>query len=402
MNSSKSYLLITIFLIVASSFNSCTKYIQIYDVDSSKIPFDKDSYIYENDTIKVVYYFWKRRGMMGFAIKNKLSKPILIDWKKSTFSFNGKIHPYWQDKSQVTTRSRTSYSFFAGNFLFGTGSGVSMSVVQREEQETFIPPSGWIERTDFELISESSDSLRSTAISFDESNTPFRWRNFITVKVSGDMVNENYVDNSFYVNKIESFKYRDFLNNKIDTTEILANKSAKFYSEQSGSLRPFKTRYRRNSIVAHASVGSLGSEFGLGHHWLMAKGYLELGLEYRLNINESGRILHSNNTFINTGFDSNPDIGHGFNLSVIGYPNGKRRVRFGLGGGFLFRYFDKAYALAPIGELGVYLAGDKFNFVPLVNFGAAYIKEHSDGWMPYASLGFRMKIMAGKRISKDI
>jgi hypothetical protein len=71
-------------LSVSFALSSCApvqqmqKYVHIFEIQPSD-PQAKvqDGQIYfENDTIKINYFFWAEDGVMGFSIFNKLSKPI--------------------------------------------------------------------------------------------------------------------------------------------------------------------------------------------------------------------------------------------------------------------------------------------------------------------------------------
>ena len=46
--------------VIGQDLKNASGYIQMYEV-SSKIPTTNDKFYYENDTIKVTYYFWGNR-----------------------------------------------------------------------------------------------------------------------------------------------------------------------------------------------------------------------------------------------------------------------------------------------------------------------------------------------------
>lgn len=51
----------------------CKSYVQVFNTNSSIKTNDKGFYIYENDSLKITYSFWKEKGLMTFSIFNKLA-----------------------------------------------------------------------------------------------------------------------------------------------------------------------------------------------------------------------------------------------------------------------------------------------------------------------------------------
>jgi uncharacterized protein YcfL len=75
-NDMKKILLITVLGLILIG---CRSYVQVFKTDSS-IETDTDGfYVYENDSLKITYSFWKAKGLMTFSIYNKLKKPLYID-----------------------------------------------------------------------------------------------------------------------------------------------------------------------------------------------------------------------------------------------------------------------------------------------------------------------------------
>ena len=75
------------FLFSAILFGSCSTYVQIYYLDSKDVSKVNEDFVFENDTVKISYFFWAKRGVIAFEIFNKLDKPLYVDWKKSSYIY---------------------------------------------------------------------------------------------------------------------------------------------------------------------------------------------------------------------------------------------------------------------------------------------------------------------------
>ncbi|MCF8465157.1 MAG: hypothetical protein K9G41_09965, partial [Flavobacteriales bacterium] len=102
---------ILLLLIAATTLGSCNiKVVQLclLQPTSPQITEGKNQYVFDNDTVRIVYSFWAKHGQFGFSIENKLSTPIYVDWKKSNLVYNNAPNVYWTDETVVKTNSVTS------------------------------------------------------------------------------------------------------------------------------------------------------------------------------------------------------------------------------------------------------------------------------------------------------
>jgi len=168
-------------------FSSCSPtHICITKSDSD---ITKDSvYVYENDTIRITYDFWQPKNQMKLSIYNKLSTPLFIDWKNSSFIVNDNAHPYWQDLT-------SSQGAYAGDHLTGRSKGVSI----HEDRVSFIPSHAKITKTTKGLV-----------IQFKPSPIHKHIRNFIAYSPSEDCHNESFTDNDFEIIAIKKASYTSF------------------------------------------------------------------------------------------------------------------------------------------------------------------------------------------------
>ena len=95
-------LLFVIVLLLSSC--SPVMYTQLFEVKANTPVKDVGNTLtFENDTLKIVYSFWAcTRLYVWRDVTNKLSIPLYIDWKKSSYIGNDYKYNYW-DEEAVTS-----------------------------------------------------------------------------------------------------------------------------------------------------------------------------------------------------------------------------------------------------------------------------------------------------------
>ncbi len=210
-------LLITIFS------SSCTIVQVLYTEPKSKISTtENQNFIFENDTLKIVYGFWEEAGVMAFTVENKLEIPIYIDWKKSAFISLKNKFGYFEDSETTNYKSSSeSVSFFyRGAFNWSAWFPATYSetegvaVKKKEERITFIPPHSIVNRSTFKIYPSKyliMDNIKKTklegtkikckVIEFKKEKSPLHFSNFITYSTKENFENEKYISNEFFVSK---------------------------------------------------------------------------------------------------------------------------------------------------------------------------------------------------------
>jgi hypothetical protein len=219
------------FIICAVILGGCSvNYSQLYETKST---FNEDGNTeFENDTVKISYYFWSESGVLAFSIYNKLNVPIYVDWKKSSYIRNEDKYDYWIDEQN--TESNSSYAsvtykgFLTGWGTVGTSTTTSKAV--KPERITFIAPHSKYKKYTFSLYNPKG-TLIDTSVNlefvpskrdpkkvvgiynrnyvYSDANTIFR--NFLTLSTSEKFDKEIYVDNTFYVSKITEMPVDELL-----------------------------------------------------------------------------------------------------------------------------------------------------------------------------------------------
>jgi len=204
-----------LFLILLVTFSSCNRFLEIYTASTNdkSIKLNNDNYyVYENDTIKVVYYFWDNCGIMSFIVENKSNKPIYIDWKRSSYIFNGGKYDYYEEGS--VTDFVNSGSTYNGAFGIKYGNSTTVSTSIKTERVMFLPPHGGIRKTSYHIFegiikppkgSNAINELKrkgTCGFNVDLSSNKVEFRNFITYSTTENFDKEQYVDNTFYINSV--------------------------------------------------------------------------------------------------------------------------------------------------------------------------------------------------------
>lgn len=226
----KTNLLKTLSLFIL--FCSCGSYVQVFDTKTENTKIEDDNYVFENDSVKITYDFWREKGLLSFSIYNKLNKPIYVDWKKSSYINKGIKRNYWEDSESTKTVGRTSGNASRNNSLmmaFTNSINVSSSETIKPEKITFIPPKSNYIRSQFfllpitvfkvkkypeiiamEKLNSSNQSINIPTKSYSKADTPLLFRNFLTLSYTEGFDKEFYVDNEFYISSVKKVPESQF------------------------------------------------------------------------------------------------------------------------------------------------------------------------------------------------
>lgn len=236
--------LLVIAVITWVLLGSCAKYVRVIETEGTgKVVKTADkSLIFENDSVKVTYFFFADRGLMSFSVYNKLNTPIYIDWKRSGYMVNGAKYNYYEQKSESENMLTANYQSGQKEALYS-----QKTTTLYDERISFLPPRAYVVnpkayvlmRDDYLVMNfaakgnklriEAMDlrrdktALKTTVPSstgggnvtvyektFGEGDTPLAFRNYVTYSTTEKMDNECRIDNSFYVKKITEMNSKQF------------------------------------------------------------------------------------------------------------------------------------------------------------------------------------------------
>lgn len=225
---------IVLFLIVSIGLLSCNKnmiqLVSLSPIEKQTIERNKE-YVFENDTVKIIYRFWDSHGKFEFSVENKLDIPIYIDWKKSNLIYNSTPNVYWVEETVVKLNTVTTGVGFRGAYGTAYGSAITTgeSVSRPKERITFLPPHSSITRNEYSIenayyyvidpntqpsiVPNDSKPKKSTKIytqEFTSGSTFLNLTNFLTISTSENFEKEQFIKNNFYVKQISEMELNHF------------------------------------------------------------------------------------------------------------------------------------------------------------------------------------------------
>lgn len=209
---------------VAQNVKNLSGYVQVYDIESS-LPLVKNKFTYENDSIRITYYFWGNNGIVQIGINNKLDKPIYIDWKNSFYK-NAEHTLSYAPEIVINNENKSFYERYAfeGRFLHSIdyemnyNSATSNEFATKVEDVTEIKPYGYYMRLKYHLVtkpiytftedakklSEPSYDNAASFITvyeqtFDKATSPFVFSSNVVFSADKEFTSPSSVGSDFFV-----------------------------------------------------------------------------------------------------------------------------------------------------------------------------------------------------------
>lgn len=250
----------------------CKTYVQVFDTASPNVKVEKDFFVLENDSLKITYSFWTQKGLMTFAIFNKLDKPLYVDWKKSSYIDNSVKLNYWVDEEKNKSLEYYGSYYYDGplikpGYAVSRTGGASLSSSVKVERITFIPPKSNYYRSQFyifpkaffqletntpsRVVPRNDDPRKDTRIyqkTYSIESSPLIFRNFLTFSFNEDFRNEFYIDNEFYISAISEMDRRHFEYVKKDES---AKTGTHYLKDENGNMLKFSKYKSAQSFYLH-------------------------------------------------------------------------------------------------------------------------------------------------------
>lgn len=206
------FYLFTVFFLLSS----CSSY-QYVRLSSSMASTDKNEFVFENDTLAVVYSFDGYACPVNITIYNKLSTPLYVDWIRSSAIVNGRTLGYWRDEMKIDVASYGYTTHWSETT--STTSSLSSGVISRDYQLTFIPPNAYItvvpvyiQRGSIPLSNESMmgnvslytlDGVgNGRRYGFDMNSTPLYFRSYLSLSTTSDFSTPFTLDDQFWASEV--------------------------------------------------------------------------------------------------------------------------------------------------------------------------------------------------------
>jgi hypothetical protein len=197
-------------------FASCTRY-QYATINSQGLTKnEKQEFVAENDTLRLVYNFNGKDAPIHLTIENKLNVPVHIDWRQSSLIVNNKAVSYVPDHMPVSGVISTSGY---GSTSYTSSSGTIDAKVAVPPVVDFIPPHSYIIKNPMGVTNRSvilpDSTLHREKIThsdgtyyfikratFTEATSPLRFRSYLTVTVGEANSKLVVYEHIFYVSEL--------------------------------------------------------------------------------------------------------------------------------------------------------------------------------------------------------
>lgn len=227
-----------VFFLLCGSLSAQLKkngYVQVLEVKSD-LPDAKNKFTFENDTLRLTYYFWAEKGMIQIGITNKLDDTLYIDWGKSFFQ-NGDDKLSYAPETDLNAENQALYQEYIFNArglktvdYVTMNSAVGKSdAAHRAESITAIKPHSYYMRAKFHLTRgefyrfatsvKAKSVARSTDVNakaniyeqeFTKDDSKMKFSSFLTYSAKKDFKTPSVVKHNFYVSKITEMDVRHF------------------------------------------------------------------------------------------------------------------------------------------------------------------------------------------------
>jgi len=207
--------------VILLSCISCSTY-QYSTVSSPDIKKnERNEFVVENDSLKLVYNFYGRDLGVTVSIQNKLSVPVYIDWQRSALIVNDETIRYVPAEMRLEgSYQGSSYNYGNRGSGYGVNGGQFSAVASLPSTMDFIPPRSSFTKTPVTVNRHYLDNIPEAAwhkekfspieglsvnvkkVTFTEATSPLRFRSFITYLVDDPAGKPFGLEHTFYVSEM--------------------------------------------------------------------------------------------------------------------------------------------------------------------------------------------------------
>ncbi len=188
-------------------FSSCTWYVRAITLRTNAAEMDSMSLLYANDSFSIAYDFYGAGAGMKMRIFNKLDIPLAINWAQSSYVIGSQSISYintpgWRNdvnydrSSQVATVPPHSFLQKAV-FITLPVNFVTLPLQNHYKHKVMTPG--------------ASDSFSISESDYKFSNTPFSFRNYLTLSYDPTFGKTIQLDQTFWVAEVRDMQAKYFL-----------------------------------------------------------------------------------------------------------------------------------------------------------------------------------------------
>ncbi|TAH42927.1 MAG: hypothetical protein EYC69_03630 [Bacteroidetes bacterium] len=246
--------LLPLFLIFLASCGT-TNFYQVYKAKAEGGKTTGKEIVFEDEYCRVSYNLWSPGGNVGFSFYNKTDEDLTIDLSRTFFVLNGFTFDYFQDRVYSTSSSSgvsVASPYYSVGSNVARGTSFSSSTSYNEKEQRIVPLGVSVQISEFEIVESRYINCdlkkfptrnKVKTISFDKSNSPFKFQNLITYTAKGT---DYRMDNSFYVVEVTNYP-PSMVVHKVYKSECGTNLQTPFYEFSEISADKFYLEYFMNS-----------------------------------------------------------------------------------------------------------------------------------------------------------
>jgi hypothetical protein len=210
-----------LYLLCIVLLTSCAPVYQYGTISSSNLEKnDKQEFVMENDSVRVLYNFHGMNAPLTITVKNKLQVPMYIDWQRSSLIINDSAVSFIPREIAI----QGNYDGTASRYVTTPRSisGNINAVAERPELLTFIPPQAYVTQKPVSVVTRMlyapSDSAYETITfqkpgtlvmkvkraHFADANSPLHFKTYLTIRVGEQTQQDIRLHHAFYVSEIQN------------------------------------------------------------------------------------------------------------------------------------------------------------------------------------------------------
>lgn len=274
-------------LLLTTTLTSCKLAYQVFTVQPTEKTVVDSAFVFSNGDLEIGYSFWANGGVMDYYILNKTDKPIYINWDRSHFVLNTFSRDYYgknqnftydnltevvklkkvkapkapkaakMDSTAVAKADSTAVLAAAApapveadkakkdttkkeakkkapkrrKIVYSGSVQHSNQLDARAKAVVEIPGNARVLSSDFNFIDDVQNDKKlklgmfrcKRSKLYDQSESPYKLRNYITYSFSNNFTGAKVVDNEFYVSEITSLTANKFLGQRVKTKRITSS-----------------------------------------------------------------------------------------------------------------------------------------------------------------------------------
>jgi len=199
--------------------SSCSVY-QYATIESSSLnKNDKQEFVTENDTLKLVYNFNGINAPINITVQNKLNVPISIDWQRSALIVNDTAISYVPGTVDIDG-SLHGYAYRPYHSSVSSEDANLHATAHLPEQQAFLPPHTLVNKMPMGVTNRILTNVPDSAFHkarfyvaeglqvqvkyarFTETSAPLRFRSYLTVLVGEQPAKPVVYEHTFYISEL--------------------------------------------------------------------------------------------------------------------------------------------------------------------------------------------------------